>query len=588
MPPEADSQREEHARPSPWATVARMRLGLRARVLLRRLTARLSSSLTRRIIVLNLGGLFALLLGFLLLNQLRAGLIVAREQSLQAQASIIAAALAASGSVDADTITLDPSKLLQLEPAARRKSRERDSLNFSIDPENAGPLLVRVVPPRTRARVFDRDGYLLVDTRELRVPGNFDAKTVPLVGQTPTGLLMRGWMFVQSLFARRDAYLGDDVEIANGKRYPEVDAALKGLGSTVVRQNTRGETIISVAEPVQRLHVVRGVLLLSTQGGDIDRIIAAERWAILRVFLVSAGVMFLLSLFLAGTIAEPIRRLSEAADRVRRGQHAREEIPDYSNRTDEIGQLSASLRDMTRAMYNRIEAIESFAADVAHELKNPLTSLRSAVETLPLARKAESRERLMAIAQHDVRRLDRLISDISSASRLDAELARGETAPVDLAGALEAVVNMANQSGRADGVKVTLNASASRCILPGGHDSRLVQVFNNLIDNARSFSPEGGTVRIALRPAVNVTSGVERAGFEVIVDDDGPGIPGHALERVFERFYTDRPDQGFGQNSGLGLSISRQIVEAHGGTISASNRQGGGARFTVWLPGRAS
>ncbi len=588
MPPEADSQREEHARPSPWATVARMRLGLRARVLLRRLTARLSSSLTRRIIVLNLGGLFALLLGFLLLNQLRAGLIVAREQSLQAQASIIAAALAASGSVDADTITLDPSKLLQLEPAARRKSRERDSLNFSIDPENAGPLLVRVVPPRTRARVFDRDGYLLVDTRELRVPGNFDAKTVPLVGQTPTGLLMRGWMFVQSLFARRDAYLGDDVEIANGKRYPEVDAALKGLGSTVVRQNTRGETIISVAEPVQRLHVVRGVLLLSTQGGDIDRIIAAERWAILRVFLVSAGVMFLLSLFLAGTIAEPIRRLSEAADRVRRGQHAREEIPDYSNRTDEIGQLSASLRDMTRAMYNRIEAIESFAADVAHELKNPLTSLRSAVETLPLARKAESRERLMAIAQHDVRRLDRLISDISSASRLDAELARGETAPVDLAGALEAVVNMANQSGRADGVKVTLNASASRCILPGGHDSRLVQVFNNLIDNARSFSPEGGTVRIALRPAINVTSGVERAGFEVIVDDDGPGIPGHALERVFERFYTDRPDQGFGQNSGLGLSISRQIVEAHGGTISASNRQGGGARFTVWLPGRAS
>ncbi len=588
MPPEADSQREEHARPSPWATVARMRLGLRARVLLRRLTARLSSSLTRRIIVLNLGGLFALLLGFLLLNQLRAGLIVAREQSLQAQASIIAAALAASGSVDADTITLDPSKLLQLEPAARRKSRERDSLNFSIDPENAGPLLVRVVPPRTRARVFDRDGYLLVDTRELRVPGNFDAKTVPLVGQTPTGLLMRGWMFVQSLFARRDAYLGDDVEIANGKRYPEVDAALKGLGSTVVRQNTRGETIISVAEPVQRLHVVRGVLLLSTQGGDIDRIIAAERWAILRVFLVSAGVMFLLSLFLAGTIAEPIRRLSEAADRVRCGQHAREEIPDYSNRTDEIGQLSASLRDMTRAMYNRIEAIESFAADVAHELKNPLTSLRSAVETLPLARKAESRDRLMAIAQHDVRRLDRLISDISSASRLDAELARGETAPVDLAGALEAVVNMANQSGRADGVKVTLNASASRCILPGGHDSRLVQVFNNLIDNARSFSPEGGTVRIALRPAVNVTSGVERAGFEVIVDDDGPGIPGHALERVFERFYTDRPDQGFGQNSGLGLSISRQIVEAHGGTISASNRQGGGARFTVWLPGRAS
>ncbi|MBV1706174.1 MAG: HAMP domain-containing histidine kinase [Hyphomicrobiales bacterium] len=588
MPPEAETRRDQRARPSAWAPVTRMRLGLRARVLARRLTARLSSSLTRRIIVLNLGGLFALLLGFLLLNQLRAGLIVAREQSLQAQASIIAAAVAASGSVDADTINLDPSKLLQLEPATRQKSHGRDSLNFSIDPEDAGPLLVRVVPPRTRARVFDRDGYLLVDTRELRMPDNFDIKAAPLAGQSPSGLLMRGWVFVQSLFARRDAYLGDDVEIANGKRYPEVDAALKGIGSTVVRQNTRGETIISVAEPVQRLHVVRGVLLLSTQGGDIDRIIAAERWAILRVFLVSAGVMFLLSLFLAGTIAEPIRRLSEAADRVRRGQHAREEIPDYSNRTDEIGQLSASLRDMTRAMYNRIEAIESFAADVAHELKNPLTSLRSAIETLPLARKAESRDRLMAIAQHDVRRLDRLISDISSASRLDAELARGETAPVDLAGALEAVAAMANQSGRADGVTVTLKVPATRCILPGGHESRLVQVFNNLIDNARSFSPRGGTVRIVLRAATNVTAGVERPGYEVVVDDDGPGIPGHALERVFERFYTDRPDQGFGQNSGLGLSISRQIVEAHGGTITAANREGGGARFTVWLPGRAA
>ncbi len=588
MPPEADSRSNDGARPAAWQGRVRLRLGLRARVILRRFTARISSSLTRRIIVLNLGGLFALLLGFLLLNQLRAGLIVAREQSLQAQASIIAAALAASGSVDSDTIILDPSKLLQLVPSARAHAHHDDSLNFSLDPEKAGPLLVRVVPPRTRARVFDSDGYLLVDTRELRVPGNFGREPVPLAGQTPTGLLMRGWTFLQSLFPRRDAYLGDDIEITNGKRYPEVETALKGAASTVVRQNSHGETIISVAEPVQRLGSVRGVLLLSTQGGEIDRIIASERWAILRVFLVYVVVMFLLSLFLAGTIAEPIRRLSEAADRVRRGQHAREEIPDYSDRTDEIGQLSASLRDMTRAMYNRIEAIESFAADVAHELKNPLTSLRSAIETLPMARKAEARDRLMAIALHDVRRLDRLISDISSASRLDAELARAETAPVNLAAALDAVVSMANQSGRKDGVTVTLTVPPSPCILPGGHDSRLVQVFNNLIDNARSFSPQGGTVHLALRPATADIAGVPRAGFEVLVEDEGPGIPEHALERIFERFYTDRPEQGFGQNSGLGLSISRQIVEAHGGTITAGNRAGGGARFTVWLPGAAA
>ena len=192
-----------------------------------------------------------------------------------------------------------------------------------------------------------------------------------------------------------------------------------------MRANARGETIVSVAVPVQRFRVVRGSLLLSTQGSDIDKIIISERRSIIRLFLVYAAVMFVLSLFLAGTIAEPIRRLSEAADRVRRGSKTRQEIPDFTARSDEIGHLSGALRDMTKALYNRIEAIESFAADVAHELKNPLTSLRSAVETLPIAKTDSSRARLLEVIQHDVRRLDRLISDISDASRLDAELARG-------------------------------------------------------------------------------------------------------------------------------------------------------------------
>jgi two-component system sensor histidine kinase ChvG len=249
---------------------------------------------------------------------------------------------------------------------------------------------------------------------------------------------------------------------------------------------------------------------------------------------------------------------------------------------------------MTKALYNRIDAIESFAADVAHELKNPLTSLRSAVETLPLARSDESRQRLLSIIQHDVRRLDRLISDISDASRLDAELARSDAEPVDMARLLEAVVSVANERRRPGDPPIRLSLdrhpSGRDAFLVLGHDSRLGQVFNNLIDNARSFSPPEGSVRVALR----------RRGdrVEVTVDDDGPGIPPHALDRVFERFYTDRPEeQGFGQNSGLGLSISRQIVEAHRGTIKALNRlaPGGetdeageprrlGARFVVRLP----
>jgi two-component system sensor histidine kinase ChvG len=335
---------------------------------------------------------------------------------------------------------------------------------------------------------------------------------------------------------------------------------------------------------------VRGVLLLSTQGGDIDAMIWNERIGLLRVFLVAALVMTVLSFLLAGTIAGPVRRLAEAAERVRRGIKSRQEIPDFSGRSDEIGHLSGALRDMTRALYTRMDAIESFAADVAHELKNPLTSLRSAVETLPLAKTQKSQGRLMEVIQHDVRRLDRLISDISDASRLDAELAREDAQPVELGSLLTAIVSVANDTRR-DGqagvelviAKHPLGKNAFRVT---GHDSRLGQVITNLIDNARSFSPPDKAVRVNLDRRVNT--------IEITVDDEGPGISEHALERIFERFYTDRPNQGFGQNSGLGLSISRQIVEVHGGRIWAENRPSTdaeaepgascGARFNVRLP----
>jgi two-component system sensor histidine kinase ChvG len=258
---------------------------------------------------------------------------------------------------------------------------------------------------------------------------------------------------------------------------------------------------------------------------------------------------------------------------------------------------------MTRALFSRMEATERFAADVAHELKNPLTSLRSAVETLPIARNDISRGRLLEVIQHDVRRLDRLISDISDASRLDAELARGDMDVVDLAKLLHALVDVARQAPGEDGVTVALTIERgvpdgkrrSGDWLAFGHDSRLGQVINNLIDNARSFSEPGGQVRVTLRRVrVAAQEGLPlRRGFEIWVDDDGPGVPAHAFERIFERFYTDRPTQSFGQNSGLGLSISRQIVEAHGGSISATNRLDAeenilGARFVVFLPAAAS
>ena len=284
-------------------------------------------------------------------------------------------------------------------------------------------------------------------------------------------------------------------------------ARCRARRNLLVRVNDEGETIVSVGVPIQRMMATRGALQLSTQGGDIDRVIASARLAQLRFFLVLAVVMLLLSLSLANTIAEPVRRLADAAERVRRGIRSRQQIPDFTARSDEIGHLSRALRDMTQALYNRLDAIESFAADVAHELKNPLTSLRSALETLPRVNAGHSRDRLIAVMQHDVRRLDRLISDISDASRLDAELARDEAGPVDLAALLRAVVAMAQDSPRSNGVRVELsvpvrrgrNASADYFVL--GHDSRLAQVVTNLIDNACSFSEPGGVVRVALERA---------------------------------------------------------------------------------------
>ncbi len=564
-----------------------------------RLFSWFSRSLTHRIVALNLVGLVLLALGFMYLNQFRQGLIDAREQSLKTQGEIIAAAIAASATVETDAITLDPEKLLQLLPGQKYDGyRGGDSsLDFSINPERIGPVLRRIVSPtKTRARVYDRDGYLLVDSRSLADRSTILRFDLPGPGEAKSRFewLHTFWGWLKNWMGPH-LPLYKDIGLGNGRAYKEIRSALAGNAQSVARANARGETIISVAIPIQRFRAVRGALLLSTRGGDIDKIIASERWAMVRIFAVALLVMFILSLAMAGQIAGPMRRLAEAADRVRRGTKSRQEIPDFTSRTDEIGHLSGSLRDMTRALYNRIEAIERFAADVAHELKNPLTSLRSAVETLPIAKTDESRARLLEVIQHDVKRLDRLISDISDASRLDAELAREDMDPVDVMELLKAVGEFANNAQRKDGVLVTVDVAPA----PGmrkpywvmGHDSRLGQVITNLVENARSFSPENGNVRIALRRAWHILSGPgPEACIEIIVDDDGPGIPDHALERIFERFYTDRPEQGFGQNSGLGLSISRQIIEAHGGLLEARNRLSSdgvsvaGARFVIWLP----
>jgi two-component system, OmpR family, sensor histidine kinase ChvG len=562
-----------------------------ARHIWRFFVAQSFSSLTRRIVILNLAGLLALVVGILYLTQFRAGLIDAQAQSLVVQGEIIASAVAGAATVETDAITVDPNRLLELQAGeSYGPPDDMSGYEFSINPERVAPVLRRLVSPtNTRGRIYDRDGSLIVDSRNLDSRGDVLRFDLPPPAAEKPGIVERAFIAIRTWLGKGDLPRYRELGPENGKGYPEVVTALAGQTASVVRIDDRGRVIVSVAVPVQRSRAVRGALLLQTQGSDIDKKVEAERLQILKVFGIAAAVMVVLSMLLAGTIAGPVRRLADSAEHVRRRIRTRVEIPDFTRRRDEIGHLSGTLRDMTNALYSRIEAIESFAADVAHELKNPLTSLRSAVETWPLAKSEDSRKRLLAVIEHDVRRLDRLISDIADASRLDAELQRQETAPTDLHKLLSTVVTVAKEVKRDNCVAVTLSFEGGgpfAFVVPG-HDSRIGQVINNLIDNACSFSPQNGSVRITCRKL--------KSAVEIVIDDDGPGIRPDAIEKIFERFYTDRPHQGFGQNSGLGLSISKQIVEAHGGRLWAENRAGPqaaageppevlGARFTVRLP----
>ncbi|WEJ58267.1 sensor histidine kinase [Devosia sp. FJ2-5-3] len=536
------------------------------------------SSLTRRIVVLNLAGLLVLVVGILYLNQWRAGLIDARVQSLRVQGEIIAAAIAASATVDSDVISINPDRLLELQAGNVSPLSYFDpSLEFPINPERVAPLLRNLITPtRTRARIYDQGGLLILDSENIYARGEVIRQNIDTSSQQSFFLLdwfnaIVSWAPGDN-FSKYQEYGADE-----GTRYPEVASALQGAPADFVRVDERNQLVVSVAVPVQRMRAIVGAIFLSTAPGDIDSVVAQERWSILRIALIATVVQVVLSLLLAGTIAGPMRRLSAAAERVQTAGNARAEIPDFTDRPDEIGHLSGALRRMTDALYNRIEAIERFAADVAHELKNPLTSLRSAVETLPLAKKPEDRERLNAIIQHDVKRLDRLITDISSASRLDAELAREGAEKVDVEKLAEAMVSIQKDIAAGRSVNVVMGKRAGRGNTTiNGHESRLAQVFANLIDNAVSFSPPDGTVTVAIA--------TEADAIIVTVTDEGPGITD--VSRIFQRFYTDRPEtESFGNHSGLGLSISRQIVEAHKGTIKAQNRRDrSGAVFTIVLP----
>jgi two-component system sensor histidine kinase ChvG len=520
------------------------------------------SPLTRRILVLNVVALGILVIGLSYLGEYQRNLVQSQLVSLTTQARIFAGALGESA-VKGD-----------------------DEGRLELEPEQGRVLLRRLIEPtRARARLFSNAGALVADSRYLKAPGGF-VQVEPLPPPSEEAKLLTlakrayDWLLITLPHLGKLPPYPEHPRQRAGD-YPEVVKALAGDVASTVYANGPYGLILSVAAPVQRYKRVVGAVMISQDSTEIAAAMRSVRLDILKVFAVALLITTLFSFYLGSTIVRPLRRLAQAAERIGPDKSRRVEIPDFSARGDEIGDLSATLRRMTDLLSQRMEAIERFAADVAHEIKNPLSSLRSAVETAARVKDPEAQRQLMGIILQDVQRLDRLISDISAASRLDAELSRGDAESVEVGELLATLVEV-HDTDRPGAPRLELEMMSNAPLRVRGIEGRLAQVFRNLIENAISFSPAGGVITLSTR----------RDGdkVEVIVADEGPGLPEGKLEAIFERFYTERPaGEKFGIHSGLGLSISKQIVEAHGGTIRAENRRGPagkvrGARFIVRLP----
>lgn len=517
-----------------------------------------SSPLARKIIIFNLMALVVLVAGVLFMNPFRDSLVLQREQALVTEAELIAdvfeATLAAGG------------------PLAPGVAQDLTSQLADIK-----------IGPGVEVFVFDAYGTMLGSgVGQPRPETEVDQRSTII-----TDFLNGIWDFMSRLLS---SSRNGDGKVDGQERARSLFAEARG-GQTAVNtgQGAEGGTQFAVATPVSRAGEVLAVVALTSAEGEIDRLVRYEREQILQMFVIALLVSIGLSLVLASTIANPLSDLAAAAelgrDRdARKMAPGRVRIPDLAARPDEIGRLSVAMRGMVAALYDRIDANEQFAADVAHEIKNPLASLRSAVGTLRVAKRDDHRIKLLDVIEHDVRRLDRLVSDISNASRLDSELVKEEEEEFSLSKTLGNLTEYLGNQAREKGVEFITDFPPDP-ILIRGLEARLAQVFVNLITNAISFCEEGDAVRVWARKREN--------RILVVVEDTGPGIPEQALEKVFKRFYSERPQGDFGNHSGLGLAISKQIVEAHGGVIWAENirpttadvtSEPLGARFVVGLP----
>ena len=524
------------------------------------------SPLTLRILAINVVALALLGGGLFYLGQYQQNLISAQIDALTQQGTTFAAALGV-GAIDTRSPGGD----------ALSSVRAREMMRRLVEPTHI------------RAQLFDARGALVADSRSL---GGGIIQVDELTPPDQRNVALRvGQRLYDDLLARipwggQYAPLPEP-SVPTAADYPAVKRASRGeIASAVQRAVHDNGLVTSVAIPVQYYKQVLGVVLLSQGTADIEQAVRDVRLSIAELFLIALAVTVLLSIYLAGTIVRPLRLVAAAAEQVRRGHGAPPEIPDFAARRDEIGDLSVALREMTDTIRRRMNAIEHFAADVAHELKNPLTSLRSAVETAMRVGDGEKQKRLLALVLEDAKRLDRLITDISDASRLDAEMSRDERSLVPLGSMLATLVAVYREAAGPDSPYLALDlpggvGSADAALHVRGNEHRLVRVFRNLLDNAISFSPPGGTITVRVRRAGDM--------IRVAVEDEGPGIPDGKLAAIFDRFYSERPaGEHFGTHSGLGLAISKQIVEAHRGAIRAENRYDAenrlrGARFMVDL-----
>jgi two-component system sensor histidine kinase ChvG len=540
-------------------------------------------NLRRRILLANLVGLAGLLFAMLYLSLHHGWLLDAKVDVVKTVSRITSEAIAYRA-INERAI-FDPNRIPDKTAPWAQRDDAFAALELPIDPHQAAMVLRKLVGPASlKARIYSAKGTLILNSETLF---SDDPQSSTGADNSPAPRLRNFWTRLNYWVINKELKVYRELGTANGFLYPEVRiAAQRGVETPILLLNKRGQQIVSMAEPIKRGNKILGVLLVSTKPGDIDDVLWDERWLILQIAAMALLVSIGSSLVLERTVAGPMRRLSDAAYHVTQNISARQELPDLTARRDEVGQTSRAFAAMTNALYRRIEASEKFAADVAHELKNPLAAARSTAEALTYAKSESSREELVQEIQSELKRLNRLINDISSTSRLDAELARQHMQPIDIRTVLEAIQGLFADMLIDDSRKIDL------VIAPGpstayrvrGNDGRLGQVFTNLIDNALSFSPEGGTVNVRMQP--------NGAKVAITIEDEGPGIPPDKLGQIFDRFYSDRPqtDHKRGKNSGLGLSISREIVCSHNGEIFAENRpQNGsasqqGAKFTVYLP----